>query len=137
MLRGLGPHLESSLKWNGRCSACTAATLLAMLGGRAAAAADTDCHLRVTVELTPDVPNASDVGFLSSLLNNHPDYRLDLLQLDDPSRIELELAGPGPAYLCQNVVETMRRDARVLSIHVDPSAAAIAAVQTRSRWLNG
>ncbi|MGO9852761.1 MAG: hypothetical protein ACLPTM_14250 [Steroidobacteraceae bacterium] len=74
--------------------------------------------MRLTVELTPDVPNADDAGFLSSLLSNHPEYRLDLLRLDDPSLIELELAGPGPEYLCQSVIETMRKDARVLSIRV-------------------
>jgi hypothetical protein len=116
-----------------RCSACTAAVLLALLGLKSAAAADTEYDMRLTIELTPDVPNASDEGFLSSLLSNHPDYRLDLLQLDDPSRIELELTGPGPVYLCQGVVETMRKDARVLSIHVDSAASpAIAASGTGS-----
>ncbi len=96
-----------------------AAVLLAVLAGRTSAAEfPAQCHIRLTVELTPDVPNADDAGFLSSLLSNHPEYRLDLLRLDDPSLIELELAGPGPEYLCQSVIETMRKDARVLSIRV-------------------
>jgi hypothetical protein len=78
------------------------------------------CEARLTVELTPDVPDARDAGFLSSLLSNHSDYRLRLLREIDPSLIELNLAGPGPDYLCQNVIEAMRKDGRVLSIDVDP-----------------
>ena len=97
--------------------------LLALLGSEGAAAApEEDCNLRLTVALTPDVPDASDVGFLSSLLDNHPAYRLELLKQIDPSAIEVKLFGPGPGYLCQNVVEAMRRDGRVLSIAESPSA---------------
>ena len=96
------------------------AILLAMLGSRAASAAPSaPCDLQLTVELTPDVPDTSDAGFISSLLNNHADYRLELLRQDGPSLIELDLVGPGPEYLCQSVIETMRRDARVLSVRVD------------------
>jgi hypothetical protein len=113
-----------------RYAAGAAAALLVTLGGSTAAVADTDCDMLVTVELTPDVPNASDTGFLSSLLNNHPDYHLDLLQLDNPSRVELELAGPGPEYLCQNVIETMQKDARVLSIHVNATTRPLLATQS-------
>ncbi len=64
-----------------------------------------------------DLP-AGEAGRLSSLLNNHPGYRLSLLREIDPSLIELDLAGPGPDYLCQNVIDTMRKDGRVLSIQV-------------------
>jgi hypothetical protein len=39
------------------------------------------------------------------------------------SVIVTELAGPGPEYRCRNVVETMRKDARVLSIHLDQDNA--------------
>jgi len=105
-----------------RC-AIGAGAILALLAlsasNGAAAALATDCEARLTVELTPDVPDASDAGFLSSLLNNHPDYRLNLLREIDPSVIELDLAGPGPDYLCRNVIDAMRKDARVLTIHVD------------------
>lgn len=79
----------------------------------------TGCGARLTVELTPDVPDVSDPGFLSSLLGNHPAYRLYLLKRDDLTGIELELTGPGPTYRCQRVIETMRKDARVLSIRAD------------------
>jgi hypothetical protein len=105
------------------------ALLAALASNGAAAAPDTDCEARLTVELTPDVPDASDAGFLSSLLNNHPDYRLSLLREIDPSLIELDLAGPGPDYVCQSVIDAMRKDGRVLSIHVH-SAEAQATVTT-------
>jgi hypothetical protein len=86
--------------------------------GAASAAPPAPCDLRLQVELTPDVPDARDLGFLSSLLGNHPGYRLTLLQEADGSIIVLDLTGPGPGYVCRNVVEAMRRDARVLSVHV-------------------
>jgi hypothetical protein len=105
--------------------------LLAVFASHAtAAAAETACEARLTVELTPDVPDASDGGFLSSLLNNHPDYRLSLLREIDPSLIELDLAGLGPDYLCQNVIDTMRKDGRVLSIQVDSLEARDSFVAT-------
>lgn len=90
------------------------------------ARADTDehCNAQLTVELTPDVPDAGDDGFLSSLLNNHPDYQLQLIQKDDPSVIELQLSGPGPEYRCELVIQTMRNDGRVLSVHVDSDTAS-------------
>lgn len=106
--------------------AIATAALLAVLGGAAAeATADEQCNVRLTVELTPDIPDASEEGFLSSLLGNHPAYQLELLRADDDSVVELGLSGPGPEYRCQSVIETMRRDGRVVSIHVDsPSAVA-------------
>jgi hypothetical protein len=39
------------------------------------------------------------------------------------SVILIELTGPGPEYLCQNVVEVMRRDGRILSIHRDQESS--------------
>jgi hypothetical protein len=87
-------------------------------GSAANAAPPALCDLQLRVELTPDVPDPRDLGFLSSLLGNHPGYRLTLLQEADGSVIVLDLTGPGPGYVCRNVVEAMRRDARVLSVHV-------------------
>jgi hypothetical protein len=109
-----------------RVSAIQAAALLAVLGGAAAeATADEQCNVRLTVELTPDVPDANADGFLSSLLGNHPAYRLELLREDDDSVVELGLSGPGSEYHCQSVIEMMRRDGRVVSIHVNsPSSVA-------------
>ena len=67
----------------------------------------------------PGAPRASDDGFLSLLLNNHFAYCLDFLRQDGSSAIEVELTGPGPAYRCENVIESMRKDARVESIRVE------------------
>jgi hypothetical protein len=75
------------------------------------------CDMRLNVGLTPDVPNPRDEGFLSSLLSNNPAYRLTFLR-QGPGAVVLDLTGPGPAYSCRRVVETMRRDGRVLSIDV-------------------
>jgi hypothetical protein len=100
--------------------ALAAVAVLAVLGGPSTAAAEeTVCDARLTVELSPSVPRASDDGFLSSLLNNHFAYHLELLRQDDSSVIEVDLTGPGPLYSCQNVIESMRKDARVESIRVE------------------
>jgi len=90
--------------------ACAAAS------NAATASAPASCDLALTVALTPDVPDPSDPGFLSSLLSNHPLYRLILLQQRDSSVIGVELTGPGPESGCREVVETMRKDGRVLSV---------------------
>lgn len=93
--------------------------LAAVLGTKAAAAASpAPCNMLLTVELTPDVPNARDVGFLSSLLSNRVSYRLIFREQRRDSVIVLELTGPGPDYRCENVVEAIRKDGRVLSGHV-------------------
>ena len=73
----------------------------------------------LTVEVSPGVPRASDDGFLSSLLNNHFAYCLDFLRQDGSSAIEVELTGPGPSYRGENVIESMRKDARVEAIRVE------------------
>ena len=74
------------------------------------------CSMRLSVEVTPDVPNPSDGAFLSSLLGNHAGFQLFLLQLVDDTHVDLQLQGPGPAERCQAVVDSMRNDGRVQSI---------------------
>ena len=100
----------------------SAALLATVLASNIAAASPAVCDLRLSIELTPDVPDPADAGFLSSLLNNQVSYRLTLLGRQPRSVIVTELAGPGPEYRCRNVVEAMRKDARILSIHLDPDA---------------
>jgi hypothetical protein len=97
------------------------ALLLASLIATSATAAESpaSCDARLTIELTPDVPNASAVGFLSSLLSNHVNYLLTLRRERSDSVIVVELTGPGPAYRCQSVIEAIRRDGRVLSADVN------------------
>jgi hypothetical protein len=45
----------------------------------------------------------------------------------DDSNIVIELTGPGPAYRCQDVIQTIGRDGRVLSVGTGDISAAIAA----------
>jgi len=104
-----------------RCSASVLAAgmLAAALVNDNAAASPAMCNMRLSVELTPDVPNALDAGFLSSLLSDQASYRLTLLDWRPGSVIVTELTGPGPEYRCHDVVDAMRKDGRVLSIHLD------------------
>jgi len=67
----------------------------------------------------PDVPNPTDVGFLSSLLSDQVDYELSLRRERSDSLLVVELTGPGPYYRCRRAIEAIRRDGRVLSVHVD------------------
>ena len=103
-------------------SAALRATLLiaaAVLGsGFALTASAAGCDSRLSVELTPDVPDPRDAGFLSSLLSNQVGYELVFRGKTDDSNIVVELIGPGPEYTCRQAIQTMSRDARVLSIQV-------------------
>jgi hypothetical protein len=72
--------------------------------------------MRLSVEVTPDVPNPGNGAFISSLLGNHAGYQLFLLRVVDDTHVELQLQGPGPAERCQAVVDSMRDDGRVQSI---------------------
>ena len=76
------------------------------------------CDRSLTVELTPDVPDPRDSGFLSSLLSNQVDYQLIFRGKVDDTNIAVELIGPGPGYRCQEVIDTLSRDARVVSVNV-------------------
>jgi hypothetical protein len=102
--------------------ALVAASLLPFeLGGVGANAAPVpSCTMHLSVLLTPDVPNPFDRGFLSSLIGNHPHYQLIARSPDNGSNLDVLLNGPGPNYRCQMVIDAMRKDARVLSIDVQP-----------------
>lgn len=76
------------------------------------------CAMRLLVEITPDVPNPKDPGFLASLLGDHPGHYLTLRQVIDDTHLDLQLYGPGPADRCQAVVDSMRNDGRIISIDV-------------------
>ena len=76
------------------------------------------CALRLSVVVTPDVPNPGDLGFISSLLGDHPGYQLFLLQVVDDTHVNLQLQGPGRAEGCQAVVASIGNDGRVASVQV-------------------
>jgi hypothetical protein len=95
-----------------------ALTLAALVGGHVAMADPAPCDMRLSVELTPDVPDPRDEEFISSLLDDQVDYQLTLRREASDTDIVLQLTGPGPAYRCQKVLDVIRRDARVQSVHV-------------------
>jgi len=104
-------------------SIMSAAMLAAVLVSNIAVASPAVCNMRLSVELTPDVPNPVNSGFLSSLLSNQASYQLTLQGWRPGSVIVIELTGSGPDSRCQDVVEAMRKDGRVLSIHVDQESS--------------
>jgi hypothetical protein len=89
-----------------------------VVSNTASAAEPAPCDVRLTVELTPDVSDPTDEGFLGSLLSNQVDYLLSLRRERSDSLLVLELTGPGPAYRCRHAIEAIRRDGHVLSVHV-------------------
>lgn len=91
-----------------------------------------DCAQRLIVELTPDVPNPRDPGFLSSLLSNHPEYKLTLVRQDNSTTIVVDLVGPGPDYRCRTVIETMQRDGRVEKIVSDSDDLPSVSIKTET-----
>jgi hypothetical protein len=93
--------------------------LSVLVANTASAAAPGPCDVRLTVQLTPDVPNPTDAGFLSSLLSNEVDYLLSLRRARSDSLLVLELTGPGPDRRCRSAIEAIRRDGRVLAVHVN------------------
>ncbi len=95
------------------------ALLVSVIGANTTAvAAPAPCDVQLTVDLTPDVPNPLDPGFLSSLLSNQVSYRLSLWRQLSDSVLVLELTGPGPDYRCGNVIDAIRKDGRVLAVRV-------------------
>jgi hypothetical protein len=82
------------------------------------------CDMRLRVELTPDVSKSRDAEVISSLVSSHPDYQLSLesSDLENSSVIALSLRGPGPEAGCREVVQSMRRNARVVSVEVQGDA---------------
>lgn len=82
------------------------------------------CAMRLRVELTSDTANPRDAGVISSLVTSHPDYQLSLehSDLENSSGIALSLRGPGPEAGCREVVQSMRRNARVVSVEVQGDA---------------
>jgi hypothetical protein len=112
-----------STKRSRRFTQLAASVAAAVLGLLQTGAVDADepiappqCSMRLSVEVTPDVPNPGDGGFLSSLLGNNAGYQLFLLRVVDDTRVVVQLQGPGPAERCQAVVDSMSNDGRVLSI---------------------
>jgi hypothetical protein len=82
----------------------------------AEAAGPATCIVRLPVELSPDVPNPSGPGLVSSLLGNHVGDRLTLMRQVGDTSIDAQLDGPGAGESCEEVVESMRGDGRAAVI---------------------
>jgi hypothetical protein len=76
------------------------------------------CQLNFVLELTPDVPNVRDPAFVSSLLGDHGGFRLYLQHVIDDTHLDMSILGPGLRRDCRQVLDDMRKDARVKSIQV-------------------
>ena len=106
--------------WGPAVGILGAALLASVLVSRTVSAATpAPCHVRLTIELTPDVPDPTDMGFLGSLLSNQVNYLLSVRRQRSDSLLVLDLTGPGPDYGCENAIEAIRRDGRVLSVRVN------------------
>jgi len=105
-----------------RIPAAVTAGLVAVLALAARGAGAEDalpqpaCVKRFSVELTPDIPNPRDGGFVSSLLGDHPGYQLTLRRVVDDTHIVLQLYGPGPDESCNDVLASISKDGRVVGI---------------------
>jgi hypothetical protein len=99
------------------------AVILVLITNTGSAEVPAPCDVRLTVALTPDVPDPTDAGFLGSLLSNQVDYALSLRRERRGSVLLLELTGPGPDERCQKAIEAIRRDGRVLSVRVQNAPA--------------
>lgn len=119
---GRGAHAGRLSGFAGRMGVIGAASLLLLATGASNAdepTAPPRCAMRLSLEVTPDVPDPGAGGFLSSLLGDHPEYQLFLLSRDDDTHVTLQLQGPGPTESCRAVLASMRNDGRVQSIHVN------------------
>jgi len=103
------------------------AGLVAVLAvGNGEAAQRGACDVRLAVELTPDVPNAHDHGFLHSLMAD-PSFLLTWVS-DTDSGIVVDLTGPGPGERCKDAVQELSRNTHVINITLVPPGAILTAV---------
>lgn len=108
----------SRLTGNQRIAGCL--IVLTCLTGTAVAQTRA-CSRTLSIELTPDVPDEADAGFLSSLVGDNPGYSLLLIRERRGSVIVVTLTGPGPQSACDKVVEAINHDGRVLTVEVAPA----------------
>lgn len=99
------------------------------------AASVAPCEVRLRVKLTQGVPDPIDAGSLRTLLRDHSDYRLTVQRQipEDPSVVALVLTGPGPTAGCREVINSMRKDVRVVSVQVPRNAAITAQTPSMAR----
>lgn len=85
-------------------------------GGRAISAPATACVVHLTIEVDAEVPRARGAAFLTTLIGNHPGYRLAWVGRQSASVIDVDLVGDGLDGDCRRVVDDLRVDSRILSV---------------------
>ena len=83
------------------------------------AAADTApdrCHARLSLKLTPDVPNPRDPSFLSALTAD-PLYEITWVNGQD-SAVVVDLYGPATDYHCEQEINRLGRNGSILELQV-------------------
>jgi hypothetical protein len=81
-----------------------------------AAAQVSKCTLQLNVQVTPDVENPRDPGFLSTLAGN-PAYSLIFVRTSDEGDAEV-LQLSGPPGTCHSQVEIMKMNSHIINIEV-------------------
>jgi hypothetical protein len=74
------------------------------------------CHARLSLTLTPDVPNPRDPSFLSTLTAN-PLYSLIWVEGNDTTAV-VDLTGPATDYHCEDEIRRLSRDAHIMDLQV-------------------
>ncbi|HEV7441902.1 MAG TPA: hypothetical protein VGO18_04860 [Steroidobacteraceae bacterium] len=74
------------------------------------------CHARLSLTLTPDVPNPRDPSFLSALSAN-PLYTITWVEGSDSTAV-VDLTGPATDYHCTEEIKRLSRDAHILDLKV-------------------
>jgi hypothetical protein len=74
------------------------------------------CHARLFLKLTPDVPNPRAQSFLSALTSS-PLYEIIWIKGHDTSAT-VELRGPATDFHCEEEIKRMRRDSQIEDLKV-------------------
>jgi hypothetical protein len=74
------------------------------------------CHARLSLTLTPYVPNPRDPSFLSALSAN-PLYILTWVEGNDSTAV-VDLTGPATDYHCTDEIRRLSKDAHIMDLKV-------------------
>ncbi len=101
---------------NARTYLIVAVVAAALNTAVALAAPPPSCDVQLSVQLTPDVQNPTDPGFLNSIVAD-PQYRLSWIE-GTGTAATVELTGPGSDERCANGVSRLGRSGYVLNVSV-------------------
>jgi hypothetical protein len=101
-----------------RCASSTVAVALAAVPNTVYGESPVPdrCHARLSLTLTPDIPNPRDPSFLSALSAN-PLYTLTWVEGHDSTAV-VDLTGPATDYHCADEIRRLSKDAHVMDLKV-------------------